>query len=231
VAAHDGRLSVRGPKGAAGLVRLILEHKAGILDMLGAESLVDESAPVQPPESDESTASTWPPRPEELAKWSLAWRERWGRLANELEDSGVPWPECERQAFDRMKEAGAQESPSRRSLPRRRSMNAPARSASTPVVASPSLIDAVAACQRLGFNLAVHWSSRSGKEWVVVRDATNAGRRPPRWITAALRARERVTAGYLRRIRSLLFPSDATRADHELALSCAVADYRRLRGV
>ena len=30
----------------------------------------------------------WPPRPAELASWPLAWRERWGWLANDLEARG-----------------------------------------------------------------------------------------------------------------------------------------------
>jgi hypothetical protein len=50
----------------------------------------------------------WPPRPPELARWPVAWRAKWGLLANELESQGVPFPECERRAFDRLKaERGA----------------------------------------------------------------------------------------------------------------------------
>jgi hypothetical protein len=45
----------------------------------------------------------WPPRPAELAEWPLEWRQRWGLLANELEDAGTSFPECERQAFARVK--------------------------------------------------------------------------------------------------------------------------------
>jgi hypothetical protein len=41
----------------------------------------------------------WPPRPAELAGWPIEWRERWGRLANQLEEEGVPFPESERAAF------------------------------------------------------------------------------------------------------------------------------------
>jgi hypothetical protein len=41
----------------------------------------------------------WPPRPEELADWPIPWREKWGRLANDLEDQGLKFPECEREAF------------------------------------------------------------------------------------------------------------------------------------
>jgi hypothetical protein len=45
----------------------------------------------------------WPPRPDELAEWPIKWRARWGRLANELEDQGIPWPDHERQAFKTIK--------------------------------------------------------------------------------------------------------------------------------
>ena len=42
----------------------------------------------------------WPPRPTMLASWPVAWRLRWGELANELEDQGAPFPDHERQAFE-----------------------------------------------------------------------------------------------------------------------------------
>src|SRR5262249_8978933 len=45
----------------------------------------------------------WPPRPPELARWPIEWREKWGRLANQLEDEGVPFPESERRAFQQVK--------------------------------------------------------------------------------------------------------------------------------
>jgi hypothetical protein len=45
----------------------------------------------------------WTPRPRELASWPVAWRQRWGLLANTLQDQGIPWPEHERQAFDLVK--------------------------------------------------------------------------------------------------------------------------------
>jgi hypothetical protein len=38
---------------------------------------------------------SWPPRPAELARWPDAWRERWGRRANELQDCGEPWDAAE----------------------------------------------------------------------------------------------------------------------------------------
>jgi hypothetical protein len=43
--------------------------------------------------------SPWPPRPEYLANWPIPYRERWGRIANELQDRGIPWPDHERLAF------------------------------------------------------------------------------------------------------------------------------------
>ena len=65
-------------------------HKPDLLRLLGDR--LGEQAP--PP---------WPPRPPELAGWPVEWRARWGRLANELEDAGTPFPESERQAFRRVK--------------------------------------------------------------------------------------------------------------------------------
>ena len=34
-----------------------------------------------------------------LATWTDDWRERWGRRANELEDTGLPWRDAEGRAF------------------------------------------------------------------------------------------------------------------------------------
>jgi hypothetical protein len=45
----------------------------------------------------------WPPRPAELSGWSIDRRQRWGELANRLEDEGVMFPESERQAFMQVK--------------------------------------------------------------------------------------------------------------------------------
>jgi hypothetical protein len=47
----------------------------------------------------DATPTPWPPRPDDLADWPLAWRERWGRKANDLEADGVPYPESERRAW------------------------------------------------------------------------------------------------------------------------------------
>jgi hypothetical protein len=46
----------------------------------------------------------WPPRPVELAHWPIEWRERWGRLANALEDNGIAFPDSEPQAFAAIKQ-------------------------------------------------------------------------------------------------------------------------------
>ena len=34
-----------------------------------------------------------------VADWPLAWREQWGRRANELEETGLSWRDAETQAF------------------------------------------------------------------------------------------------------------------------------------
>ncbi len=34
-----------------------------------------------------------------LAGWPVPWRERWGRRANELEETGLSWRDAEAQAF------------------------------------------------------------------------------------------------------------------------------------
>jgi hypothetical protein len=34
-----------------------------------------------------------------VAGWPVEWRERWGRRANELEESGLSWRDAETQAF------------------------------------------------------------------------------------------------------------------------------------
>jgi hypothetical protein len=45
-------------------------------------------------------SGSWPPRPAELARWPIPWRERWGRLAVELEEVlGLPWQEAEAEAY------------------------------------------------------------------------------------------------------------------------------------
>ena len=38
------------------------------------------------------SADAWPPRPADLARWPIPWRERWGKLSNELEELGMKFP-------------------------------------------------------------------------------------------------------------------------------------------
>jgi hypothetical protein len=47
--------------------------------------------------------TAWPPRPRELASWRIERRQRWGELANQLQDQGLAWNEAERRAFDIVK--------------------------------------------------------------------------------------------------------------------------------
>jgi hypothetical protein len=62
VAAEGDRLSVHGPKGAAGLARLVLDHKPGILAALAAvpEAAVLEVAVPGPPLPDPERVLTMP---------------------------------------------------------------------------------------------------------------------------------------------------------------------------
>jgi hypothetical protein len=78
------------------VVEVVSGEMEGAACDLGVEVPVriDSSAPQPAP---------WPPRPAELAEWPVEWRAKWGRLANELQDQGIPWPEHERQAFYRAK--------------------------------------------------------------------------------------------------------------------------------
>jgi hypothetical protein len=89
-----------------------------------------------------------------------------------------------------------------------------------------SPIRLVAEAERLGFELATWHDAESHEERLWIRDPAGAGRRPPDWLALAIMAQKRVVCGYLRRIRSPFFVGD-----HELALSCAVDDDRRLRDV
>jgi hypothetical protein len=65
--------------------------------------VVEPSAPSLPGTKAPAVLMPWPPRPAELANWPLAWRERWGRLANDLEAQGTPFPQSEAEAFRQVK--------------------------------------------------------------------------------------------------------------------------------
>jgi hypothetical protein len=83
------RLHWAGPPGAMTpeVKAALATHKPALLRLLsGVES------PAPPP-----------PRPAELAAWPLPWRQRWGELANALQDAGTPFPESEQQAFRQIK--------------------------------------------------------------------------------------------------------------------------------
>jgi hypothetical protein len=95
------RLVVDAPAGVVTpeIRAALANHKPALMDILvNRSSEPDEilDAPIAGPPS-------WPPRPAELAGWPIARRERWGQLANELQDQGVHWPEDERLAFEKVK--------------------------------------------------------------------------------------------------------------------------------
>jgi hypothetical protein len=46
-----------------------------------------------------------------VADWPVAWRERWGRRANALEESGLTWRDAETQAFVEVWNLRRQEQP------------------------------------------------------------------------------------------------------------------------
>jgi hypothetical protein len=84
------------------------QHKQAVIEFLAPTApprmptlVVDEPTPVDwVGQSPALAVVSWPPRPVELSRWPIAWRERWGHRSNQLQDEGVPWPDHERQAFD-----------------------------------------------------------------------------------------------------------------------------------
>jgi hypothetical protein len=101
---REGKLTIDAPVGALtdDIKTALAVHRSRLLALMAGVDVETE-----PPAS-----MLWPPRPAELAHWTIEWRERWGRTANELEDRGTPWPECERVAFSLVKsemEAGPAE--------------------------------------------------------------------------------------------------------------------------
>jgi hypothetical protein len=100
VTAVGSSLAVHGPKGAAPLATLLLSRKSEVLALVEAElpAAAVHSTLAPRPVAD-LAATTWPPRPVELASWPPEWRKRWGHLANELEAQGVAWNVAEQRAF------------------------------------------------------------------------------------------------------------------------------------
>jgi hypothetical protein len=91
----DGdRLGCDAPKGVLTptLLDELSDHKPALMAQL-AERVT---------QLPRGSPAPWPPRPPELAVWPVAWRERWGSLANHLQDQGIPWPDHEREAFDQV---------------------------------------------------------------------------------------------------------------------------------
>jgi hypothetical protein len=80
----------------------VRSHTTGIeLHQWWTERLDATEAPGAPVPAPEAAISTppWPPRPKELAEWPIEKRQKWGELANRLEDEDVPWPAHEQIAF------------------------------------------------------------------------------------------------------------------------------------
>jgi hypothetical protein len=51
--------------------------------------------------------AAWPPRPADLGRWPIAWRQRWADRTARLEDEGLDWRHAESMAYGEMREAGA----------------------------------------------------------------------------------------------------------------------------
>jgi hypothetical protein len=102
----DGdRIIVCGPRRADALARELIAHKVEVMAELAALALV-EAAPAATPSRDDQAkpaeAATEPdpcPWRKVLPGWPVEWRERWGRRANELAESGIRWPDDEAKAF------------------------------------------------------------------------------------------------------------------------------------
>jgi hypothetical protein len=61
--------------------------------------LRDPEAAADPAPTAPHAYSGPPPCRAALVNWPVEWRERWGRLANALEESGLSWQEAEARAF------------------------------------------------------------------------------------------------------------------------------------
>lgn len=98
-----GEVRLRARKARSTRVREIQGMLAmqGLLSEAGQDSeAVSERSAAGPFVSGGRTADVRPlPYRLVLATWPIDWRERWGRRANDLEDSGLGWRDAEGRAF------------------------------------------------------------------------------------------------------------------------------------
>jgi hypothetical protein len=66
-------------------------------DMAGSANVVPH--PLPEPLADRLSAFHPPAYRGVVAGWPVPWRERWGRRANALEETGLSWRDAEAQAF------------------------------------------------------------------------------------------------------------------------------------
>jgi hypothetical protein len=95
VTSAEGKISVRGPKGAGPLVRLLLAHKADVLVALEKEGVVAGTL-ASTPNPPVPPGHGWR-RP--IAYWPIEWRQRWADRAEGYQEAGEPWDVAEWQAF------------------------------------------------------------------------------------------------------------------------------------
>jgi hypothetical protein len=99
-------LAVRGPKRLADWAQCLLARKPEVLALLALEEstkpyLTPAAEALGNSDGNKSLRLNLLAHRDELAQWPIPWRQRWGELANELEDQGLLFPENERQAFCR----------------------------------------------------------------------------------------------------------------------------------
>ncbi|SIN69775.1 hypothetical protein SAMN05444166_0205 [Singulisphaera sp. GP187] len=109
LAESAGRLAVDSPREAftPDLREALIAHKVEILGLLKSEA----TSPAEHSTSSLGATHSWPPRPKQLASWSLEKRELWGRRANQLEDEGLDWRAAEQQAYCEVAEAHGEPQP------------------------------------------------------------------------------------------------------------------------
>lgn len=98
VSAIDGQIAIHDRCGTVTAEdrAALAELKAEILELLATAGEIAPSVPEMPAPD---PFTPWYPWRAIVATWPVAWRRRWGRRANELEDSGQDWREVERIAF------------------------------------------------------------------------------------------------------------------------------------